>query len=945
LGVVIDAAGASKGIAALKDADKQATKTYSSLQNLSKGFKIGLADKFKSELKDVEKLSRTSAIGQQLGRTVGTGATEGFSSVFNAKTLGSLIGTVLLPGVGTAIGSTIGSGVDAVLSKVSGPVMAMIEQGIDLNKQLEIAKVHFTAFTGSEKEAAAHLEELKKLSVTSGLDLPQLLKADQRLEEFNGNVQMSALELRAAADASRAFYGDATGFNAIADALGLIAEKGELTGKTLMKLQRQGVNATKYLSEALGLNEKKVKELIAKGRIRGDGAAQMIAEGIEVHKRDTAASIVNNTVAGMEDRQAALKALLSQQGTVAPFGAYKDYLGVSNNVLGSSGAQQVVEFINSTAGRIIAAVENSVSAGVNFTKGVAQGVGSGEAVSAIKNAISSVANTALTDLKGAWDIQSPSGVTEREIGVPISQGIGVGFVKDFETVTKPLIIDKLESLLEDPRVKAFLAVIRASELGFKEKHPYSRAFGHGGHIDPATLKADGSNWYGERVYSPTLHRSVQTHAFGGYQAEPGTYRGFARATGVRDVLPHEQDLFAVWDILKKHPQAMQAILSGDSGRAMNLLKPEWESFAVNSPHKAAALKNLFASNVAGGSNVAPAFSVNNAPVSNTNPMPVIVAAGLSITAKLPGSDTFNPEGARRIFSQFSNVFKETTDAVKAPLEQLPLITRTVDQTLAMLPPALYHAAEATAAYSKSAEDARKAYITGASKMDQAMGALSSVAGLLPSGGGQVGKKRGLFSKILGFAAPFLSFLPGGGVLSALAGMGSKALVGDWQGVVSGAAAGFSTGGAFRSHGSSNGAQLGDMTVSGKLASGGPVRKGRAYLVGDGGRTEVFTPDEDGFVHSSVDSFARSRGGSGSSRHGGPWGHLRELMEQQVAATHRQAAATEALHAKITSVPPDHLLTAGARTATGQRALTSGFLEGAARDPKVYERLQRQVAPQ
>jgi len=62
---------------------------------------------------------------------------------------------------------------------------------------------------------------------------------------------------------------------------------------------------------------------------------------------------------------------------------------------------------------------------------------------------------------------------------------------------------------------------------------------------------------------------------------------------------------------------------------------------------------------------------------------------------------------------------------------------------------------------------------------------------------QQSKKQGLFSKIVGFAAPFLSFLPGGAFLSMAAGAASSALGGDYGGAASSVAGGFMSGGAFR----------------------------------------------------------------------------------------------------------------------------------------------------
>lgn len=62
---------------------------------------------------------------------------------------------------------------------------------------------------------------------------------------------------------------------------------------------------------------------------------------------------------------------------------------------------------------------------------------------------------------------------------------------------------------------------------------------------------------------------------------------------------------------------------------------------------------------------------------------------------------------------------------------------------------------------------------------------------------------------------------------------------------------------------------GDITYGGgggrqapMRAHGGPVTAGQPYIVGDGGRPEVFVPESNGYVHPSVGAFARSSGGMG-----------------------------------------------------------------------------------
>jgi hypothetical protein len=127
------------------------------------------------------------------------------------------------------------------------------------------------------------------------------------------------------------------------------------------------------------------------------------------------------------------------------------------------------------------------------------------------------------------------------------------------------------------------------------------------------------------------------------------------------------------------------------------------------------------------------------------------------------------------------------------------------------------------------------------------------------GGGEVGKKRGFFSKLLGFAAPFLSFIPGiGPIASHLAGMASNAFAGNWGGVVTGLAGGLQAGGIFRGSPSSK-----PNTVPGKSgrALGGPGLRGQVYWTGERG-PEPFLAPENGRFLSHRDAMAAMSGGGG-----------------------------------------------------------------------------------
>jgi hypothetical protein len=1003
LGVILDASGAAKGVSALKDADKAATKTYSSLTQLSKSFKFALADKFKSELKEVENLSRSSGVGKVLGGIIGDGLKNGISSVFTAANLGKLIGTAIAPGVGTVVGTVVGSGVDAALEKISGPLMNQIQRGVELNKQLELTQLHYTAFTGSEKDAIAHLDALKKLSVSAGLDLPMLLTADQRLEEFNDDVKLSELELRAAADAAAKFGSGAEGFNSVANALGLIAERGELSSKTLVKLYKQGINVPQYLSEALGLSEKKVKELIAKNQLRGDVAARLIAEGIEVHSGGYAQRVANTTLAGQEARFAALQDSLAQRGTVNAAGALRDVYGLGNALLGSSQAGQVVDFLNNAAGGVISATKRAVSAGYDFTAGVVQGIASGDALNAIKNSVTSVADTAIGTFKSVLGIQSPSRVTAEQIGVPMAEGVVAGFEGYMADEGARRIAAAVAGAANSPELQRLINTIRArgfkitdvdtpgvhnrgsahdkgravdfrtrdkseadvrqmfdylASLGYvvldERRRPAGQAKWSGGHghaqIGTEGISARGLShiWGGAGVAQPVINDAlgrleglIQENArrsgvpadllramiFTESSGNPNAFNGVHQ--GLMEIGPDVRKMFGVTNAfdpaqnIRAGSSYMGGLLrqyNGDTRRALA---------AYNTGPGTVAREGLNAAGARYADKVLGNISV-------TNPLPVVVAGDLpGGYGALAGGPVRAQQSYGRVLQDTGQIVVDVTakqDALDQSYQVSAATTRLFLGPMSLIPPVTSAAAQAVNTYSHSVEENRKAAIRAADTMTNIAGALGEISGLMPQQ--QVGKKRSFWSKLLGIGASFVSLIPGvgpvlGPILSKSLGIASSAVGGDWGGVVAGIASGLQTGGAFRPT-SSRGATLGDVTAGGKVdggrATGGPVRRGRAYVVGEY-RSEVFEPNEDGYIHPSVDAYLR--GGRGGPYRG------------DSGAVARLAEAVAMLHDKLSSVSPEHVLTVGAGRAP--HVVTNAFMAHASRDPRVVEWMGRRVA--
>ena len=845
-----------------------------------------LGQRFNKLGPEIDKALKGKELGTKFGQQFSSSATALITGSFDSlgTTLGSVIGTAIAPGIGTAIGSTIGSAADAAFAKISGPIMQTIAAGIELNKELERTKVEYTTFTGSEKEAVQYLERLKKLAIDTGTDFKWVMETSESLYDFTGNLKLSNTILTAAIDKAADIGGGPVKIRAIADALGLIAQNTDLDSKALMKLSRMKVDVPRILAQATGLDEKAIQKLIQQKRLRGDVAARLIAEGLQRESGGFAAKIAETTTYGAEERFKVLTSLRAAEGTESATRGIGDFYRKADELLSSDKAKQFVQFIDQTTNTLINFVEKGLSAGVNLTKGLADGIVSGDAFRAVGSAVTSLGDYTANSLKSFFEIESPSKWSAREIGVPLGQGlaagIGDGFSLNFKKQTTEEIVATLEGLLQDPRVQAFFEAIRKAEGGAPNRivggrtvsdlsrHPNivglrtekgpSTAFGN--------YQITGSNWYGR-----------------------GGRPGLQQRLNLPDASAHSQLLAAALMFAERDGGAgIKALLAGDIDKAMHVAAKDWTSTP--------------GSTIGGGRQLSPqkwmgyfnqALSLGGKSIDASNPLPVYFPDSMGGAASLFSHTPDSRGGASTMFSQGQNLKGYTlalddadgavvdlkvqiddlvTSALVPGTRQFRELINSVTPAMRAITPLIgaekQHAATSIALTKEYQRAAREELIQGMSILDQLSGAIGQIAGMMPQQ--TVGKKRGLFSKILGFAAPFLSFIPGvGPILSQIAGIASNAAAGNWAVAISGVAGGFASGGVFRSSGggssgSGSGAATGNRG-SGLIprAAGGPGYRGRTYWVGENG-PEPFMAPSNGYFLNHRDAMHAMGGGGGDS---------------------------------------------------------------------------------
>jgi len=129
-------------------------------------------------------------------------------------------------------------------------------------------------------------------------------------------------------------------------------------------------------------------------------------------------------------------------------------------------------------------------------------------------------------------------------------------------------------------IDAFLAVILEGE----SSHNYKAIVGGGSFSDYSKHPGLNANGSINKAFMP----GAPSHACGGYQFQPGTWKRCADALHLPDFSPDSQDRAAVY-LLQSHG-AYDAIVNGDVAIAADLLKSEWEMFQTSRWNSAAVEK-------------------------------------------------------------------------------------------------------------------------------------------------------------------------------------------------------------------------------------------------------------------------------------------------------------------------------------------------------------------
>lgn len=165
-------------------------------------------------------------------------------------------------------------------ASLTAPIAAIAGLGIQFNAMKEQAQIAFTTMLGSGEKATVFLKDLQDFAAKTPFEFPDLVRGSQRLMAMGFAAKDVKPLLTIVGDAMAGLGRGSEGIDRVTLALGQIQQKGRLMTQEMNQLTEAGINGWKYVAEAVGVSESKLRDMVEKGLIPGGAAVKAITEGM-----------------------------------------------------------------------------------------------------------------------------------------------------------------------------------------------------------------------------------------------------------------------------------------------------------------------------------------------------------------------------------------------------------------------------------------------------------------------------------------------------------------------------------------------------------------------------------------------------------------------------------------------------------------------------------------
>jgi tape measure domain-containing protein len=456
------------------------------------------------------------------------------------------------------------------LSKLGSGLKGEVTTAFDFLDLQERSKIAFTTIfknaglsaEDAAQKAKSHLKDLIDFGAKTPFRAEQLIGLSQQLQAVGFKAEEIIPTLTSIGDAVAGLGGDPQKLDRIILQLGQIKTKGKVSGEELTTLAESSIPAWKYLAEYAGKTVADVQKLAQQNKLDADVAVKVIVAGMG---RDFK-GLMKDTEGTYSSMWSTIEDLNQQRASEAFEPAFEQVKRGMAGAIGGLSSSAAKNFTTGAAGMQKAVLGSFDGILSSLATGDFQGLGFGAIEGVTKGAKDAAGGLykegadAGAQLEQGWrdkmEQHSPSQVMTR-LGYAAGLSLVTGFVQGARAEK---VAAGLEDFLNDPRVKAFLEVIRKSEGA-----------------DYHTLVG------GSRIKDLSKHPNIvglvtkagPSTAFGAYQITGTTNKSKLAALHGLDYSPHNQDLRAV-ELLRRSG-ALTELLTDNFVGALKKAGAEWAS--------------------------------------------------------------------------------------------------------------------------------------------------------------------------------------------------------------------------------------------------------------------------------------------------------------------------------------------------------------------------------
>ena len=237
-------------------------------------------------------------VGSSFGGEVGGLCSGALSGAASGASLGTLLGGPVGTAIGAAIGGALGLAGGAAQSyqsrdqafmgyygglyeTASQATESSLTAGTETAAQRELDAIAFNRLLG-DGVGDRYLEDLRTLAASTPMEYADLTSMSRALATGFGDSPERMLELmEAIGDAGSAVGVSASDMTAMAQAMSRMNSSGKASLEFLNIFQDRGVDVIGMLSDAMGRTQGEIYDMISKGEISGQDAANIIQAGME----------------------------------------------------------------------------------------------------------------------------------------------------------------------------------------------------------------------------------------------------------------------------------------------------------------------------------------------------------------------------------------------------------------------------------------------------------------------------------------------------------------------------------------------------------------------------------------------------------------------------------------------------------------------------------------